>query len=226
MKSFLPLLSLAVLASCTTAYKSAQTPDDVYFSPERAREEYVRMEKNDGRRYRNTDDYSDDSYVRMKVRNRLYSVLDDEWYSYEQYSRYNNRYISYSSPWNYASYWNACYNPYGKAYAVVDYKPGVYSKPRTYNLFVFDKDQNNNNPNLPKGSRGSSATYRDNTENYRGTGSNAGNFLRDAFSSGNINVRSGSSESNTSSSSSSSSGNTSSGSGSSSSSGNAPVRKF
>ena len=52
MKSYLPLLSLVlVFASCSTAYKTGQTPDDVYFSPERQRDEYVRVEKKDDRRY-------------------------------------------------------------------------------------------------------------------------------------------------------------------------------
>ena len=53
MKSILPLLSLLIVfASCTTAYKSGQTPDDVYFSPARPQEEYVRVEKEDDRQYR------------------------------------------------------------------------------------------------------------------------------------------------------------------------------
>ena len=48
MKSFLPLLSLAlVFASCSTAYKTGQTPDDVYYSPERPQAEYVRVDDED-----------------------------------------------------------------------------------------------------------------------------------------------------------------------------------
>ena len=49
-KSTFSILSLAlVFASCTTAYKSGQTPDDVYYSPARPQEEYVRTEKKDDR---------------------------------------------------------------------------------------------------------------------------------------------------------------------------------
>jgi len=52
MKSFLPLLSLTlVFASCTTAYKSGQTPDDVYFSPERPQAEYVSVKDEEEDRY-------------------------------------------------------------------------------------------------------------------------------------------------------------------------------
>jgi hypothetical protein len=46
MKIYLPLLTLCFFfISCTTAYKSGQTPDDVYFSPERPVDEYFRVEK-------------------------------------------------------------------------------------------------------------------------------------------------------------------------------------
>ncbi|RYZ23968.1 MAG: hypothetical protein EOO10_20725, partial [Chitinophagaceae bacterium] len=53
MKLYLPLIASAlVLASCSTAYKTGQTPDDVYYSPERQRDEYVRVEKDNDRQYR------------------------------------------------------------------------------------------------------------------------------------------------------------------------------
>ena len=45
MKSALPVLaSVLILASCSTAYKSGQTPDDVYYSPERSKA-YAKTEK-------------------------------------------------------------------------------------------------------------------------------------------------------------------------------------
>ncbi len=88
MKSFLPLLALLIVfASCTTAYKSGQTPDDVYFSPTRPQEEYVRVEKEDDRQYRRNEQqedyysYNDDRYLRMKIRNR------DQWSYLDEYYR-------------------------------------------------------------------------------------------------------------------------------------------
>ena len=47
MKSQILLLALTVaaLSSCTTAYKTGQTPDDVYFSPARPQDEYVQIRK-------------------------------------------------------------------------------------------------------------------------------------------------------------------------------------
>ena len=37
------VLTVAVLSSCTTAYKTGQTPDDVYFSPVHKQAEYVQV---------------------------------------------------------------------------------------------------------------------------------------------------------------------------------------
>ena len=68
-KILLLALSVAALSSCTTAYKTGQTPDDVYYSPARPQDEYVRTEKQDDRRYL-SDEYYYDRYLRMKVSNR------------------------------------------------------------------------------------------------------------------------------------------------------------
>ena len=113
MKSFLPLLSLAfIFTNCTTAYKSGQTPDDVYFSPARPTAEYVTTEKRDDPQYRYNEP-SEDAYLRMMVHNRRWSTLDDGYYSYNPYyySYFNNSFY-YSSPWNPYNYWNYYYNPY------------------------------------------------------------------------------------------------------------------
>jgi hypothetical protein len=74
------VLSVVVFSSCTTAYKTGQTPDDVYYSPARPQDEYVQTEKKDDQ-YRYSDDYYEDRYLRMKVSNRYrWSDLDD-WYN-------------------------------------------------------------------------------------------------------------------------------------------------
>ena len=36
---------VAALSSCTSMYKTGQTPDDVYFSPTRPQDEYAQVEK-------------------------------------------------------------------------------------------------------------------------------------------------------------------------------------
>lgn len=254
MKSFLPLLSLSLLfTSCTTAYKSGHTPDDVYFSPERPQAEYVRAEKRDDRQYREeertynnerlrNDYYSyDDSYLRMKVRNRQrWNYLDNEYYSYNPYSyRYNNSYYSYNSPWSNYSYWNHYYNPYAPQIIVVNPKSPAYNRPRTTNLRVFNDPQPaNNNPKVTGINNGNNTNSRSNSagSTNRSPRRDFGNDLRNIFgtegsstttypsSSNNSSSNNSSSRTSTStpSSSSSSSGSSSSG----SSGGNAPARRF
>src|SRR6185295_8830462 len=97
-------ITAAALSSCTTAYKTGQTPDDVYYSPARPQDEYVRTEKQDDRQYRSNDDYYDDRYLRMKVHNHTrWSDLDD-WYYYG--NRYNySSYLNLNNPWSPYTYW-------------------------------------------------------------------------------------------------------------------------
>ncbi|HEY0068070.1 MAG TPA: hypothetical protein VGB46_11925 [Flavisolibacter sp.] len=235
MKSALPVLLASLLfASCTTAYKSGQTPDDVYYSPARERAEYVNTEERTAsQKYRNNDRYDEyadeDRYLRMKVYNRSrWSALDNDWCTYNSYrGRYGNNYY-YNNSWNSYAYWNYFYNPYYSNVIVVNPKSPVYSSPRKYNLHVFDDSQTGSNPKGPR-TYGNTSNSNRNNDNYRGSGSNAGRYLRDVFSnssnSSSSSSNSGSSNNNsTRSSSSSSSGSSSSGSSSSGSS--APVRKF
>lgn len=232
MKSVLPvLLATLLFASCTTAYRSGQTPDDVYYSPARERAEYVNTEERTAsQKYRNNerfDEYADeDRYLRMKVYNRSrWSALDNDWCTYNSYrGRYGNNYY-YNNSWNSYAYWNYFYNPYYSNVIVVNPKAPVYSSPRRYNLHVFDDPQTN--PKTGQRTYGNTTNSSRNNDNYRGSGSNAGRYLRDVFSNSNnsSSSNSGSSGNNsTKSSSSSSSGSNSSSSGSSG--GSAPVRKF
>jgi len=238
MKSFLPLLSsIVLLGSCTTAYKSGQTPDDVYYSPARPQAEYVRVEDKDDRRYRSEDDYysyESDRYLRYRVRNRSrWSYLDDYYrdpyaYRYDQYRYYSPYYSNY---WDYRNSWNYYYNPYVSYYPYGSYYPyianpkaPVYSRPRTYNLHVFDNPANNSvNPKLPNAKNRS-------YDNWSNRGSdrnrNAGSDLRRVFGTDNNSTQRNNTynpPSRASSDNSSSSG--SSGSGTKTSS-NAPTRKF
>ena len=234
MKSFLPLLSLAlVFASCTTAYKSGQTPDDVYFSPERPQAEYVRVEDKEEDRYyrgesnRNNSDYynyEEERYLRMKVRNRQrWSYLDNDFYSYNPYV-YSNPGFYYNNPWNSYSYWNYYYNPYAGPVMVYNVKSPVYNRPRTINLRTFDSPNNTSiNPRVYNYKSGSSnINNRSSTTPRR----NVGSDLRNIFNSGSSNNSYGTPSSNRSSTnSSSSSGGSSSGSSSSGGS-SAPSRRF
>jgi len=238
MKSQILLLALTVaaLSSCTTSYKTGQTPDDVYFSPARQQDEYVQTENNDDRRYQSREEYYDDRYLRMRVSNRQrWSELDDYYYygNRYDYSYYNN--YNWNNPWSPCSYWNSHYNPYYQSYVIVTPKSPVFNRPRTSNLNTYNNNMLTNNhytnPTHPGFSivRPVGTSNGNSGSNNRSSNSNSGNFLRNVFNnsgssgnnSSNNNSSSGGSRPATTTSSSSSSGGSSGSSGS-----TAPVRRF
>jgi uncharacterized membrane protein YgcG len=216
MKRQILLLAItaAALSSCTTAYKTGQTPDDVYFSPTRPQDEYVRVEEKEDNQYRYDDEYYDDRYLRMKVQNRSqWSYLDD-WYAYDRYGyRANYYYGTYYNPY---TSWNYYYNPYCRN-NVIAYHPGYtgqtsvvqnVQKPRTFNLDSYTGTTYNTGMGRP-------------VYNNRNSNNGFSNTLKQIFNTGtNININSSNSSSSSpsrsytpsSSSSSSSSGSSSSGS--------------
>ena len=149
MKSSILLLALATIAfsSCTTAYKTGQTPDDVYYSPARPQDEYVRVDRDEDRGYRYDEYYYDDRYLRMKVNNRTrWSELNDWYYFGDRYSYsyYNNN--IWNNPWNPNTYWNNYYNPYCRnniitpKYSNYTYYTSVVNRPRTFNLNTYNNN--------------------------------------------------------------------------------------
>lgn len=226
MKPSILLLAFfaVVFSSCSSAYKTGQTPDDVYYSPTRPQDEYVRVNNdNDDQRYYG-DDYYDNRYLRMKVQDpALWSELDDWYYYGDRYNYSYNYFTNYglylwNNPWSPYTYWNNYYNPYYQSYVILNPKTSlVYSHPRTVNLNTFNNNRlvNRNSYIAPYNSRTSNNSYYN--KNSGNSNRNTGSFLRSIFSNGN----SGNSPS-TSSRSSGSSGS----SGGSKGSTSAPVRKF
>lgn len=217
MKSTILLLAFFAIAfsSCTTAYKTGQTPDDVYFSPASPQDDYVNTKKKDDRMYRE-DDYYNDRYLRMKVQNyNRWSELDD-WYNYERYDYYysKNYYRNYS--WNPYTYWNYNFNPYCPNTIIINPKSTTYNKPRTFNLNTYNNyllsNSISSNPKTSVNPKNTNPDIFNNPKNNNNSG--LGNTLRNLFN-GNNNNNSGSPGSGA-------SGNNSSG----SSGGSAPVRKF
>lgn len=236
------------LASCSTMYKSGQTPDDVYYSPERIASDYVSVESDRNDRFNSDDYYSSDRYLRMKSigRNR-WSTFDDDFYywnnpTWNNPHYFNSMYSPWSNPWvgNYNiysyNYWNSgFYNPF---------LPGFYSAP----VVIVSKPVNPR-AYAPRGGNLSSYTYSpstidpktggrtynisSNTNSSRSSNSNRGNYYTtpsnrtyqysnsSSNSSPSRSFNSGSSNSTPS----TNSGSRSSSSGSSSS-GSAPVRSF
>jgi hypothetical protein len=113
-KSLAAIVSASLLlAGCSSVYRTAQTPDDVYYSEGRVVEEVATTR---GSQSRQADGYSsywedqDDDYLRMKVRDRSrWGGLDD----IDYWNGFNNgmwvNYNTWNSPWG----WNSWNNPWG-----------------------------------------------------------------------------------------------------------------
>jgi len=112
-------ITLAAFSSCTTMYKTGQTPDDVYFSPVRGNlapvadtrdeNEYVQPNKNSN--YYSSEDRT----LRMGVTDYRYRYLDQD-YGYSPYMNYGlgNSFGGYGN--NYGGY-NSFGSNYGHNYS-------------------------------------------------------------------------------------------------------------
>jgi hypothetical protein len=187
MKHSLLLLAIsaAIFTGCSTAYKAAQTPDDVYYSPAREVPAYVKTESSRDR-YQENISYQDDRFLRMKVQNpNRWQSIDDYsyWYDsrfdYNMYNSnyyYNNRYAwnNWNSGLSYGNYFSPGYYGYGGYYSPV-YPVIYYKNPRVYtgvtgksNLATYMNSRyNNQNTNFGKGSTPS--------------GNNFGNLVKKVF---------------------------------------------
>lgn len=112
-----PIFTIAavtlLISSCSSAFKTAETPDDVYYSygPKPA----AVVEKNqEDEMYTSYWDNADDSYLRMKVQNRdRWNEIDDinYWYGYNNPANMWNNNIN--NPFYFNSFsWNTWYNPF------------------------------------------------------------------------------------------------------------------
>lgn len=138
MRSYILFLALAAfsLGSCSTAYKTGQTVDDVYYSPTRPQDEYVVAQQQDDRYYGSSPDYYTDRYLRMRSTNPYrWSALDDYYFNnpfvYNYYGSYNNWY----SPWNSYWGWNSYYNPYYVSPIFIKNPGGFRSVPSRATVF-------------------------------------------------------------------------------------------
>lgn len=152
---------VAVLGSCTSAYRIGQTPDDVYYSPAPPSQAvYVtsnNQQDQDSYDYNNSNaDNSENLAIRRGISNPVYrsSIALDYGYGYDPYDNYGSSFYSpYSSYYNaynsplltfypYNSYYSNFYSPYYNYYYPQAYyitKPGNTAPnyniaPRRYNL--------------------------------------------------------------------------------------------
>lgn len=191
----LALILVAGLSGCSSAYRTGQTPDDVYYSPTREVASYATVDndRRNGSRYNNRnsgydDQHYDDYWLRMRVRNRYrWSAFDDYgWndYGYNSWNSwgYNNSFgsygyyspFSYNSYWNNYYYWNSWYNPYCGGIIVVNPKnnPVVYNKVRNFSLAGYNNNTYSTSNRSGNFRMQSSRSGYNNSNGSYGTGNN------------------------------------------------------
>jgi uncharacterized membrane protein YgcG len=130
-KTLLLLLSVAAFSSCSTAYKSGQTPDDVYYSPVRVVDEKQNNDRDDRDqvRYKPSDDYE----ITMSIRDRRWRDFRDDYdYSYSPYHYATCR------TYNYGYYYNPYYYPWAIYTGKITYSAPVNTTPRMVNLNAYN----------------------------------------------------------------------------------------
>lgn len=193
-KILLIALSAAAFSSCSTAYKSGQTPDDVYFSPVRVVDET----RNDDRKRdeaRQTETSADDARIRMQIRDRRWRDFDND-YDYS----YNNSPYKYCTCNcnNYGYYYNPIYYSRPVYYPIVVAKAPVNTTPRMVNLNSYKNYSNAVTSNNPK--TGTSNMWVKPSRQYNNSnnsGSKIGNVLREVFTPGSNSNSNSSSNNNT-----------------------------
>ena len=138
MKNFLFLCSVVFFASCSTVYKSGQTPDDLYYSKPKAVVENTN-------RYEKLDNVYEERQIRM-------AAYDYRWRSLDNRYDYNYSYNPYLYGYNYGYY----YNPYYCAYPVYG-QSAVFVNPknstiRTTNLTSYNNTFSGYAPSKNSGS--------------------------------------------------------------------------
>ena len=99
-KLLLLAISVAAFSSCTTLYKSGQTPDDVYYSPVRTYGE-ERQDKQEDQRDEVKTYSHEDRTIRL-------GITDPRWRNFDNDYRYSPYYYGF----NYGYYYNPYFWPY------------------------------------------------------------------------------------------------------------------
>jgi hypothetical protein len=158
MKTLLLILFIATLASCSTAYKSGQTPDDLYYSKSK-----VIVEKESEDRYERREDYSSqDRQIRMAINDRRWRNLD---YDYD----YDCRYSPYVYGYNYGYYYNPFYYPYPVYAGGVKYVNPKNTTIRTSNLGGYSNTVTTYTPTKGYGTVNTTTVRRYNSSNTQNT---------------------------------------------------------
>ena len=211
-KILLFVLSVAAFSSCSTAYKTGQTPDDVYYSPVKVVAEKKETQREEQRYEKTNNDYE----ITMGIRDRRWRDFRND-YEYDN-SPYNYCYCNCK---NTGYYYNPYYYPWAIYTASPTYKTPVNTTPRMVNLNAY----NGYNTRVATGKTNGTMTFSNSSSQYNNSNrssSRLGNIIRQTIEQTPASPSSNSTRTYTPSSS-SSSGSSSSGS-SGSSSGSRPAR--
>jgi uncharacterized membrane protein YgcG len=200
MNAKLLLLALTVTAfsSCSTAYKTGQTPDDVYYSPIRPiNEENEREERRQEEARRESPEDRD---IRMGIRNSRWRTLNvDYGYGFNRYSPNCNCYCN-----NFGfGYYNHPYfvpSPYFTPISPIRSNPSA-GPVRTIRLGGYGNGGNNNGAAVVNPKTGQPGMYipqrqYNNSNNTTRRGNGLGNAIREILSPSSNSTRSSSSGSN------------------------------
>jgi hypothetical protein len=182
---------LVALSSCSSVYKSGQTPDDVYFSPGKPAAAVAKSDNyletnprktNNG--IYNESSYRDDQYLRMMIssgRMPMYyndfAMVDPWMYNNWRWNSYMTWTSGFNSPWNSMWYWNSFYNPYCAPIYYYPVKGGYNGNPgyniprpsRPASAFSMSSYLNTNGTNNRSGYKPGKA-YTSSFNNSNGTG--------------------------------------------------------
>lgn len=177
------LMAGFVFTGCRTAFPDAQTPDDVYYSPDPVGDEYVDVE---------TDE---DRYLRMKVRNRRnWNDLND-WYTYERWTYGMNQ--VFGTPFHPYYNWNVFHNPYWG----ITTNPRPVNRPRVSNLNTYQSPTNTGTsttgPNTNDNPKFNPVRTTGTNTNNTGGSRTIGGGLRDVFNNNGSRNNSGSAPAST-----------------------------
>jgi hypothetical protein len=182
-KILLAALAITGFTSCSTVYKSGQTPDDVYYSPVRVIDQ--KQDNTDEDQARKQED-AEDRQIRRGIQDRRWRNNDDNNYSYSHNCN------CYCNQYGYGYYNHPYYNPvpyYIPKSAVVN------STPRMINLGSYGSGSNNTVVNPKTGVKTTTGRVYNNSNNSNGTG--LGNTIRQIFKPESSNNNNNSNNSNT-----------------------------
>ena len=135
----IPLLA-GILGSCSTAYKSGQTPDDVYYSPVKYTDESQNKD-----RVEEKNEYRDDYTITMGIRDRRWRDFNDDYDHRNSPYHYCNCKCG-----NYGYYYNPSYHTWP---VYINKVIPVNTTPRMVNLKAY-RSYSNVVSNDPKSASG------------------------------------------------------------------------